>query len=547
MVLQMTRPWKHPVTGIFYFRKRVPDALRPRIGKTILKRSLGTKEIAAAKRLHAEVAAEISEEWDRLRREPEALPVVEQIFSDKQLHALAGELYADILREHGDNPGDPAIWIKKLEAIQTSIPYTMREAETPPAPPIMGWGGPRGGVISPVVYPWLERRGLSIRSIRFHVYAGMALSRAYKQLIKHAHGDYSESLHQFPAFEPAAPQTCDWPELYAGYVLEAKPEPATQKRQRGVMKALFAFLGHDDAAKVTEDDMLRWKAHCLTLKAPITVRDADIAHPKALFRWAVQNRKLKHDPTKDIRVRVPKTKRLREREFTNEEAETILSWSLVPVGGRSSVDRAAAIRWIPWICLYTGARVNEITQVRAEDVHQVKVKDSEPIWVIHITPEAGGVKSGFERSVPLHPHLIAQGFLDYVKSRKGRCLFYEPGRGRGGTAGNPIFKKVGEFLGNWVRLTCGITDPNIAPNHAWRHRFRSACMASQIETDIIDRLDGHAPATVGAEYGSLWTAVALERISRLPIFEVKPARAGTQLPGAPQGLGKRPRLKRSTA
>ena len=49
MVLQMTRPWKHPVTGIFYFRKRVPDALRPRIGKTILKRSLGTKEIAAAK------------------------------------------------------------------------------------------------------------------------------------------------------------------------------------------------------------------------------------------------------------------------------------------------------------------------------------------------------------------------------------------------------------------------------------------------------------------------------------------------------------------
>ncbi|MEC5293197.1 hypothetical protein, partial [Aurantimonas sp. C2-3-R2] len=28
-------------------------------------------------------------------------------------------------------------------------------------------------------------------------------------------------------------------------------------------------------------------------------------------------------------------------------------------------------RWVPWICAYTGARVNEITQLRRQDIKQI--------------------------------------------------------------------------------------------------------------------------------------------------------------------------------
>jgi hypothetical protein len=33
MALAMARPWKHPQTGIYWLRKRVPDDLRAAVGK----------------------------------------------------------------------------------------------------------------------------------------------------------------------------------------------------------------------------------------------------------------------------------------------------------------------------------------------------------------------------------------------------------------------------------------------------------------------------------------------------------------------------------
>lgn len=374
----------------------------------------------------------------------------------------------------------------------------------------------------------------------------MAMARACKEMIKRSHGNWKEPDYQFPVIDPASLEPpLTWQKLYEGYVLEARPEPSSQKRQTGVLKALFAFLGHDEPRRVTEDDMIRWKEHCLKQKAAETVRDADIAHPKTLFRWGVENRKLQSDPARNIRVRVPKKTELRDREFTYEEAELVLSWTLVPVAPRISVDRAAAVRWVPWLCHYTGARVNEITPARAQDVYQRRgSRDLDPVWVVNITPDAGSVKPRKAREVAIHPHLIEQEFLEYVKSREGNCLFYEPARHRGGSAGNPLYKKVGEYLGAWVRLTCGVTDPNIGPNHAWRHLFTSACAAADIEDSIVDKIEGHAPATVGRKYGSLWPHVCLERISRLPKFEVAPAREGLQTPGALDGVGSRPRTRR---
>ena len=59
MVLAMSRPFKHPKTGIYYFRKAVPDDLRAIIGKREEKRSLQTKNPADAKVAYAKVATEV--------------------------------------------------------------------------------------------------------------------------------------------------------------------------------------------------------------------------------------------------------------------------------------------------------------------------------------------------------------------------------------------------------------------------------------------------------------------------------------------------------
>jgi hypothetical protein len=44
MVLAMSRPWKHPKTGIYWLRKGVPDDLREAVGKREEKFSLKTRD-----------------------------------------------------------------------------------------------------------------------------------------------------------------------------------------------------------------------------------------------------------------------------------------------------------------------------------------------------------------------------------------------------------------------------------------------------------------------------------------------------------------------
>lgn len=50
MVLSMARPWKHPRTGTYYLRQRVPHDLRAVLGKGLVKHALGTKDPVEAKR-----------------------------------------------------------------------------------------------------------------------------------------------------------------------------------------------------------------------------------------------------------------------------------------------------------------------------------------------------------------------------------------------------------------------------------------------------------------------------------------------------------------
>lgn len=68
-------------------------------------------------------------------------------------------------------------------------------------------------------------------------------------------------------------------------------------------------------------------------------------------------------------------------------------------------------------------------------------------------------KGDYARVVPVHSHLIDQGFLDFVEKRRSLKLplFYDPKRARGGTNANPQYQKVGERLGERVREVLKVT------------------------------------------------------------------------------------------
>lgn len=76
MPLAMSRPWKHPKTGIYQLRKAVPEDLRKLVGKREEKVSLQTRDPAEAKVRHAKALAELEARWANLRAGP--VPLTER-------------------------------------------------------------------------------------------------------------------------------------------------------------------------------------------------------------------------------------------------------------------------------------------------------------------------------------------------------------------------------------------------------------------------------------------------------------------------------------
>ena len=95
----MPQPWKHPKTGVYYFRKVVPERLRPLVGKREIKVSLNTKSLREAKLRYPGAVAHAN--LILQRAEGGAIEL-----THKQVLALAGEWYKRQLAAREDEPGN---------------------------------------------------------------------------------------------------------------------------------------------------------------------------------------------------------------------------------------------------------------------------------------------------------------------------------------------------------------------------------------------------------------------------------------------------------
>jgi hypothetical protein len=109
MALPMTRPWKHPDSGYYWFRKRVPDDLRKLVRKSEERFTLGTRDPIEAKRLHALKLTEVEERWANLRAGQRPL-----LPDEVAKHAAA---IGDQLRRHLEaDPYQPLRWDVEIGA-----------------------------------------------------------------------------------------------------------------------------------------------------------------------------------------------------------------------------------------------------------------------------------------------------------------------------------------------------------------------------------------------------------------------------------------------
>lgn len=525
MVLAMARP--HRRHGIFQFRRRVPARLRPLVGKGEIKRSLHTRDSRVAPGRHRAVAAEIEAEWARLEAAAEPAAATATAAADpparelspREVAAIAGEFYARIVEAFADEPGRPEFWERKLR-------------EDPPAPaqaasPGPGRGGPEPsvrtddtGVIDCDVRQLLAQHGRTADPValdRLRAEALKAQHLAYALLRRQADGDFSPdpNANRFPPW-PKAGGRLD--EIWEAWLEEAKPSPRTRRRWRGVLDRFIEHLGTDDLAKATKADVIAWKDALVAegLKRSTIVK-VNLQALRTVCAWAKANDRLGINPAAEVRLAKGRQSKVRDRGFTLAEAEAILAGTLAPASRRLSPEHRAARRWVPWLCAYNGARINEMTQLRGRDVFPLEI-EGRTAWMVRITPEAGSVKTSTFREVPLHPHLIEQGFLDFVRETGPGPLFYDPSRSRGGR--EPMYAHMGGKLAKWVRQTIGIRDRNIDPNHAWRHRFPTVAEAVGIPERVYNQIQGHAPTSAGRKYGVVPPETLVEAICRIPRYAV---------------------------
>ena len=244
--------------------------------------------------------------------------------------------------------------------------------------------------------------------------------------------------------------------------------------------------------------------------SPATVKK-NLSGLKAVLSWAQSNGYITHNPAEKMTVATAKnlddTGRI---PYSADDLRVIFAEGQRTIGATyfSTRTYTGADYWLPWLGLYTGARLEELGQLRTADV-----RHEEGVDYLAIEPGDGKrVKTrSSKRRVPVHPELIKLGFLDFVSAQRvaGRVrLFPELKATR-----FALTSAWSKWWGRHVRQSCGITDPR-KTFHSFRHGWKEAARAAMTE-EVHDAITGHSNGSVGRSYGSMPLKVMFESIARV--------------------------------
>lgn len=172
-----------------------------------------------------------------------------------------------------------------------------------------------------------------------------------------------------------------------------------------------------------------------TLKKP-TLSDSTISDylqkTSTIVKYAIRHQYLNYNAFEGISV-TKKNKKISEQRnaYSRKDIEKILSTEI-----HTSLNfKKPSHYWLPLLGCYTGARLNELCQLHADDITLY-----DGIWCLNISDEKDNQKLktlSSKRIVPIHSRLIELGFIEYAKSFNERIfpeLTYSEKHNYGGAA-----------------------------------------------------------------------------------------------------------------
>jgi len=314
----------------------------------------------------------------------------------------------------------------------------------------------------------------------------------------------------FPAPPKPEKERVTFDVLLATWELE-NTNTRTRGTKRRYMDRFAEHLGHSEATEVKEEHFIAFKEKLLK-----QANAGEIAHKsvenhvagvKAVFNSGFRAKKITENPTANVSYQAPRSKMAKTLGYSIEQVGLIL---------REGRNQPPHIRYPTLISAFSGARIGEITDATTHDVYMVG-----DMYVLDIRTdfreEGQEIKNEPSiRVVPLHPQIIAEGFIDYRDELPPGPLFPTFSLGRNNRRGDAASREISE----WIR-GLGIKDPSpklrYKPNHSFRNYVKTQWRNGKVEEETHDRITGHGNSKdESRNYGEYELKLMLSAIEKLP-------------------------------
>lgn len=451
--------WVRPESRFIWFRMAVPREVRAKVGKSFIAQSLKTADRREAVILAGKRRAELFEEWGLMTAATPATPPL-RVPTPAELEALAVELghdniieYEDVRRAGVSGHGRRR-WLRHIERTRIALEEQARRSAFGDNAGMAAFADLAIEELGLDLPPDSEAYAKFLADLNAARLAALRVSneRVAGNLDAETDSKLVTRVRDQARQKAKAGETLlELFELRAAELLAKKEiRLDTVNQDRKVIEQFAAFVGPDRAidsitAAEVEDyrDTLRmlppkWPSHNALRgmdmrTAAVKARELGLAQVafttvnkhlstiSPLYAWLRGRRKgrwpnlinpvdgLHFDKVKGKNPRPPFTtdalnKMLRSPLFVGFRAD---GYEHRPGNMRADDWR----KWVPLACLFTGARIGEIAQLRIGDVRKDR-----GVWFVHIQhndKDGQATKSGKSRPATVHSMLEKIGFIEF--------------------------------------------------------------------------------------------------------------------------------------